>query len=779
MTESSRSSALPAFTASWIEPVESADSPAMHRPAYHLASEFVIPSQIASACLRATAHGVYEAFINGSRVGDIELTPGFTAYRKHLQVNAFDVTGLLHVGKNAIGAILSDGWWRGQHGVIREIDAYGSKVSFLAELTIELTDGQQISVSTNNTWCSSPSHILAADLIAGETHDFRRKVPGWCEAGTDRASWDTVIVADYSMDNLCEVLGPPVRRIEELSPVSIAQIAPQRHVVDFGQNSNGWVRLSGLGPVGNEVTMRYGEWINSEGSVTQSNVADAAFSEPRNVSFQTDRVFSAGDNTVFEPRHSTKGFRFVEVEGIDGVLDPKSIVSVVVHTDLQRVGDFECSDERINRLHHAADWSFRGNACEIPTDCPTRERSGWTGDWQIYVETASYLYDVFDWSAKWMRDLAADQFPDGKVTSIVPDPSPGAPVWRGSHGSSGWGDAAVHVPWELYRACARTDMLAAQFESMTQWVEFAARRAEGRRHPLREAQRPNPLPHERFLWDSGWHYGEWLEPGADIETDVASLGNQDHGAVATAYLYRSADQLAQISVLLGKVEEAQRYSELAANVLDAWRAEFINDEGALMPRTQANLCRALSFGLVPDSLRQQTADDLVRLIEEADMHLGTGFLATPMLLPVLADHGHLDTAYSLLFQDTEPSWMYMTNQYSTIWEDWDGIVGDKATHSLNHYSKGAVISFLHQYVAGLTIQEPGYRRVRVAPRPGAGISWSRTHHDVPNGRIGVEWSLKNGVGTITCEIPNGTECDLVLPNGSTYALAAGTHIHTW
>ncbi|MFM9084148.1 MAG: family 78 glycoside hydrolase catalytic domain, partial [Actinomycetota bacterium] len=467
------------------------------------------------------------------------------------------------------------------------------------------------------------------------------------------------------MDVLCEVVGPPVRRVEELQPVAITTVSPGRHVVDFGQNSNGWVRLGGLGPAGTEITLTHGEWLGPDGDVIQDNVANGAFAGPRGLPFQVDRVISAGDDTVFEPRHSTKGFRFVRVEGLPDAPDPASITSIVVHTDLRRTGDFECSDERVNRLHRVADWSFRGNACEIPTDCPTRERSGWTGDWQIYVATASYLYDVVDWSAKWLRDLAADQFPDGKVTSIVPDPSPTAPVWRGSHGSSGWGDAAVHVPWELHLDSGRTDVLAGQFESMCRWVDFAARRAAERRHPSRVEQRPEPLAHEMFLWDSGWHYGEWLEPGADIETDVASLGAQDHGAVATAYLHRSSDELARISALLGRTAEAEKYAELAAHVLDAWRTEFIDSQGNVVPRTQATLCRAVAFGLVPESLRQRTADELVSLIAEADTHLGTGFLATPMLLPVLADKGHLDTAYALLFQDTDPSWMHMSNQYST------------------------------------------------------------------------------------------------------------------
>ena len=744
-----------------------------------MAGEFDLAAQPLSAILRSTAHGVYEAFVNGMRVGDIELTPGFTSYRKNLQVHHFDVTDLVRTGPNVLGSIVSDGWWRGQHGVIREIDAYGSDVAFLAEIHIEMPDGSMVVVGTDPTWKSTRSHVLAADLIAGEIHDQRTVVRGWSEPGTDRTFWDQVKVAAHPIGNLCDVVGPPVRRVGELAPMSVVTLGPRRHVVDFGQNSNGWVRLSGLGREGNEVTVTYGEWTDANGDVTQSNVRDGAFSAARDIPFQTDRVISAGDGTVFEPRHSTKGFRFVRVEGLDEAPTGDSIASIVVHSDLRRVGDFECSDEAVNRLHRAADWSFRGNACEIPTDCPTRERSGWTGDWQIYVGTASYLYDVSDWSAKWLRDLAADQLPDGKVTSIVPDPSPGAPVWRGSHGSSGWGDAAVHVPWEIHLETGRTDILEAQFESMCRWVDFAARRAEGRRHPSRVAARAEPLPHEKFIWDSGWHYGEWLEPGADIETDVAGLAELDHGAVATAYLYRSSSQLGRIAEVLGRAPEVERYLGLAADCLDAWRAEFIDSEGQVMPRTQANLCRSLAFGLVPEELRQKVADDLVQLIEEAGMHLGTGFLSTPMLLPVLADHGHLDTAYALLFQDTEPSWMNMSNQYPTIWEDWDGIKNGKATHSLNHYSKGAVISFLHTHIAGLTRLEPAYRRVRVAPSPGAGITWARTHHDASHGRIAVEWHLDSSTGTVVAEIPPGTECEIVTPDGQMSVVGEGTYTRTW
>jgi alpha-L-rhamnosidase len=810
-----------AWQATWIEPVEPADGPNAHRPAYHLAGDLTVDGTVASAYLHATAHGIYEAFVNGTRVGDMELTPGFTAYRKRLQVHTFDVTNLLTEGLNTLGALLSDGWWRGQHGVIREIDAYGATTAFLAELHVTLTTGETHVFGTNAQWRSTPSHILAADLIAGEVHDLRKCVAGWAAPGTDRALWHPVQTVDHGHETLCALIGPPVRRIQELAAVSVTELSPGHHVVDFGQNSNGWVRLHHLGPAGTTITITYGEALDANGDVTQANVASGAFAAPRDIPFQTDTVISNGDDSFFEARHSTKGFQYVRIEGHHGTLDPASIVSIVVHTDLQSIGGFSCSDERINRLHSVADWSFRGNACEIPTDCPTRERSGWVGDWQIYVGTAAYLYNVTDWSAKWLRDLAADQLPDGRVTSIVPDPSPNAPIWKSTHGSSGWGDAAVHVPWELYLATGRIDMLTDHYEAMRKWVEFAVTSAAKGRHRSRQERDPEPhadltgpnsaslrdpsagpLPtgkpdwepsaHEQFLWDTGWHFGEWLEPGVNMENVLAQLRIDDHGPVATAYLYRSCSQLAAIARLLGDESTADHYSDLATNVRNAWRTEFINADGRVQPQTQANLVRALKFGLIPANLEHQASADLVALVKAADNHLGTGFLATPFLLPVLADHGHLDVAYELLFQDSEPSWLHMSERYSTIWEDWDGMRADgRAVHSLNHYSKGAVISFLHHYVAGLQLVDPGYTRVRIAPHPGGGITHAQTHHDTPQGRIAVSWNLEainheqaptggqNQQGTIKINLPPGTDAELILPDGSTVALTPGEHQATW
>lgn len=775
------------WTGCWIEPAERVDVRSVQRRAYHLAGEFTVPGPFASAVLHATAHGIYEAFLNGDRVGDRELTPGFTAYRKRLQVQTYDVTRLLREGPNALGSLVSDGWWRGQHGIARAVDSYGATTAFLAEVQVSLLSGDTVVFGTGPSWRSTASHVEAADLVAGEVHVMAHRVPGWCEPGTDRSAWDRVGIGAFGHDELCPTVGPPVRRIEELPAVAVTEFGPGRHVVDFGQNSNGWVRLTDLGPPGTRLTITYGECLDSAGDVTQANVKDSPVAAARDMPtpFQTDVVTAAGPGDVFEPRHSTKGFRYVRVEGHPGPLEPASISSVVVHSDLRRIGEFECSDARINRLHRAVEWTLRANACEIPTDCPTRERSGWTGDWQVFVGSAAFLFDVADFSAKWLLDVAAEQRPDGAVLHIVPDPqdmdSATAGLWRDIQGSAGWGDATVHVPWDLYLSTGRTDLLVAQFESMRRWVDFAAARAAAGRHPSRVAQHADPLPHETYLWDSGFHFGEWLEAGRSLSEEITRILTLDHGPVATAYLYRSADELSHIAAILDDADAAQRYAGLAAAVRSAWRTEFLDVNGHVRPATQANLVRGLAFGLVPEVHRTTTACDLVDLIRAAGTHLSTGFLATPFLLPVLADCGHVDVAYELLLQDTPPSWLAMVDRgATTIWEEWEGVHADgTASASLDHYGKGAVITFLHRYVAGLRVDEPGYRRFRVAPHPGGGITSAYARHDSPYGRIEVSWELAGGEGRLDVTVPAATGAGVDLPDGHSETLGPGEHRLTW
>jgi alpha-L-rhamnosidase len=468
----------------------------------------------------------------------------------------------------------------------------------------------------------------------------------------------------------------------------------------------------------------------------------------------------------------------VRIEGHPGELGPDDVRGVVVHSDLRRTGWFTCSDQRVDRFHEAAVWSLRDNACDIPTDCPHRERAGWTGDWQLYVPTAAFLYDVAGFSTKWLRDVAADQWPDGTVAGISPtarSEGRNSPI-AGLNGSAGWGDAAVIVPWELYRAYGDERVLEELWPTMVRWLDRAERMAREQRHPARAARRPEPAPHERFLWDTGFHWGEWLVPGEDIG-DFGAFVAADEGDVATAYLAHSAGLASRIAAVLGREGDADRYAGLAAQVTAAWQAEYLDEDGRLTPGTQANHVRALAFELVPAELRAAVADRLVELVREAGTHLGTGFLATPYLLPVLADTGHLDVAYELLLQDSEPSWLVMVDRgATTVWERWNGVDADGVpTESLNHYSKGAVVSFLHRYAAGIELLEPAHRRFRVRPRPGGGLTHAEAAHESPYGRIESAWEISGDAFRLRVVVPAGTRAEVVLPSGATSSTGPGEH----
>lgn len=771
------------WTASWIESSEQDLPEPGSRPVHLFRRDFTV-SQPVSARLYATAHGIYEAFLNGERVGDLELTPGFTAYRDVLHVQTYDVTDLLRAGENTVGAVVSDGWFRGRTGAMRIANSFGDRTAFLCQLHIRHEDGSTTVLGTDATWTTTPAWFTA-DLMDGQTADLRQVMPGWSAPGYADAAWSKAVTGTGGLyDGFARLTAspaPPVRRIDELTPVSIAHLTSGRQVVDLGQNINGWLRVRV--PPGDHLVLTHGEALGPDGDVTVDHL--------RGVDWQTHEPLSAGQvdqvisgvrtDEVFEPRHTTHGFQYVSVEGASRPITASDVRGVVVHTDLRRTGWFRCSDDRINRLHEAAVWSFRDNACDIPTDCPQRERAGWTGDWMLYMPTAAFLYDVAGFSVKWLRDLAVDQWDDGCLTNFAPDPGGRqvqhlpAEILDQFAGSSGWGDASVIVPWELYLTYADLDVLAEFRPMMARWVDFAAERARTRRHPDRAAQRPEPAPHEEFLWDGGFHWGEWCEPHVDEE----AFRTADHGAVATAYLYRSASRLSHISTMTGHHDDSDRYARLAANALDAWRTEFIADDGSLTPATQATYVRALAFGLVPEDLRAATADRLVTLIRDAGTHVGTGFLATPYLLPVLADTGHLGVAYELLFQDTSPSWLTMIDRgATTIWEHWDGIDEHGTPHaSLNHYSKGAVVSFLHRHTAGIRLREdsPGYRHFEVRPEPGSGLTWAEAEFDSVHGRIASSWRIEDGRFHLTVTVPQGTTATVTLPDGRSFTAGPGKH----
>lgn len=760
----------------WIRIVEDQVPEVGQRPVYLVRREFGIHGVPASASLRASAHGIYTAYLNGVRVGLDELTPGYTEYSVRTQMQSYQVAHLLIEGANALVFELADGWYRGAVGLLQAGDQYGSNVELWAEVVDDEQGNHAPLVSTDGDWRSGPSHILSADLFMGQVEDQNRYNPLAYLTHFDDSGWVKVQECAYQGVLLAQAVEPN-RVVEYLAPKSIRRLGPTVQVVDFGQNLNGWVKLSQLGPKGTRITLTHGEWLDSDGDVTLENlnVNFPIFPHPVDC-HQIDSVISSGEPRVsFEPRYTTHGFQFVRVEGLVEDLEPTAISAAVVHTDLRRIGRFASSDARLNWLQEASVWSFRGNACDVPTDCPTRERSGWTGDWQLYAETAAFLFDVREFNRKFLADVRLNQKPDGMVMNIAPfervstEGIPGA-----SNGSSGWGDVLVQAPLMMYRDYGDTDQLTENFDAMLAWLKFAANLAATGRHPSR-AGAPKK-PNEDYLWDTGYHWGEWMEAG--VEFDFFKFRESDKGLVATSYLYRSARDTGAIAQLLGKPGAIVSWlEELAAGASRAWADEYLNADGTLAVPTQANYARSLAFGLFPDALAANAAAELNRLVVANGYRLATGFLTTPMLLPVLADHGYADTAYRLLFQEQEPSWLAMRDRgATTIWEQWHGVDADGKPHeSLNHYSKGAVITFLHQYLAGLKPLAPAYSRFSVAPVLTPEVDWIQLELMTPNGLIEVEWRRTDKDFTLEVLVPEGTEAEVRLPNGATKLLGGGEH----
>ncbi|MFH9001876.1 family 78 glycoside hydrolase catalytic domain [Streptomyces afghaniensis] len=769
------------WQARWISPAESGDPGYGKRPAHTLATGFEARTGLRSARLYATALGVYEAYVNGERAGTAELSPGSTSYDRTLYAQASDVTAAVREGGNLLEIVLSDGWYRGQVGAFRLPAGWGTVLGARAELHLAYEDGSRQVVRSDETWTSTRSAIVRADLMDGQTTDFR--------AGP--ATAQPVLVDQVEAPAIDWSPAPPVRVVASRPAQSVEQVRDGLWIADFGQNASGRLALSDLGPAGTRTVIEHGEHVGADGDLTTAHLDSVRPGEDPVRFVQRDEVVSAGGGETFEPRHTVHGFRYARIRRDGAPPDPASVTMRVVHTDLRRTGTFACSDDDLNRLHEIADWSFRSNAVDVPTDCPTRERLAWTGDFQVFAPTATRLYDVLGFSRKWLRSVRDDQLPDGRIANFSPDGR------RIKHhlddqfammtGSAGWGDAIVAVPWELYRSYGDRGVLAENWEAMVRWVDWALQTARTARHPSRIERSAEPLPHEQYIWDGSFHWGEWTEPKAKaadgtridpIRTDPVAWFMADKGEIGTAFLYRSTSALAAIAQVLGRTEEAARYAETAERVRDAWRTEFLTPDGRTTGDTQAAYVRALSLGFVPEQLRPAAAARLVELIRAAGTHLGTGFLATGDLLPVLADTGHADVAYELLLQRTAPSWLYMLDHgATTIWEDWEGIDENGDAHdSLNHYSKGAVIRFLHTHTLGLR-QAPesvAWESIEVAPVPHPSLTWARGTHESPQGTIAVEWRTVGDELTLTVDVPPATTARVIFPDGTAETATTGT-----
>ena len=736
------------WQAKWIDPELPHDEEA-RQPASILRRSFQA-EDTGNAILYITCHGLYEARINGRRVGDFVLAPGVDDYKMRLQVQAYTVSDLLRAGENELTVTLGDGWYRGNNGIDGTHNLSGSDLALLCQMEI---DGQTVLISDECWEASQNGPIRRTDMELGEEYDARM------ESATD---WHGVTVRDLGYDNLAPTESVPILE-QERFPGKLIHTPNGETVIDFGQNLAGYTELRVTAKAGQKITLWHGETLDENGNFTQSNYDPG--DRNKNGGIPQKLVFTCKDGqNAYKPHFSIFGFRYAKVETeID--LSDAAFTAIAVYSEMPQTGFFECGNEAVNRLFLNSLWSMRSNFCDIPTDCPTRERAGWTGDAGVFAPTAVFLAQCCPVLRKWLSACRLAQGEDGCIANIAPPNNVTGVIGQLIRGSAGWGDACVLVPWALYEAYGDKTILEENYDMMCRWLDFCGKRAQETRPQNMEN------PWKEYLADQGFHFGEWLEP--DISSMDAMRKNMSQGApeVATAYFFRSASLMNRIAQILDKPDDAKQYAHLAEAARNAYRWQFVK-EGHIISDRQCEYVRPIAFGLLTDDEAQAAADDLNRLVAQNGYHLNTGFLSTPDLCRVLADHGHVDTAYKLLLQEDCPGWLYAVKKgATTIWETWDGVRPDGTVHdSLNHYSYGAISGWLFDGVCGIQYHEG---KLVIAPKPHPSLGHAKAEWHSSVGTIKSGWAYEGNRLSFDISVP--VQAQIRLPNGQEYTVEKGEH----
>jgi alpha-L-rhamnosidase len=730
------------WKAKWIE--LAADT-LRYSPSPQFRKEFELTKTVTSARIYVTSHGFYEIQLNGKKVGDQVLTPGWTSYGKRLQYQVFDVTDMLQKGTNAIGALLGDGWYRGTLAWGNNWAVYGKKLGLLFQLKIIYTDGSESLVTTDETWkVSNDGAIRMNDIYNGETFDATRNLTGWSKPGYNDKNWQNVNIGNYKNDNLIASEGSPVRKIQEIKPVKIFRTPKGKLIVDMGQNMVGWLRLKVSGNKGTVVTLRHAEVMDKFGEFYTTNL--------RAAKCQLTYTLAGTGEEIYEPRFTFMGFRFVEVTGFPGELTTDNLTGVVVHSDMPVTGSFECSNKLINQLQHNIQWGQKGNFVDVPTDCPQRdERLGWTGDAQAFCRTAAFNLNVSSFFTKWLKDIAADQKQGGEVPDVIPDilNKQGA---TSAQPSAGWGDVSVIAPWTMYTVYGDKKFLENQYASMKAWVEYIRKKAG-----------------ESNIWKGGSKYGDWLFYHPPVNNHTEPDGYTEHDFIATAFFAYSTSILSEAAKALGKTDDAKIYSDLFNRIKEVFINEYVTKAGRVGTNSQTSYVLALKFNLLPDDLRSKAAEFLASDIKSRNNHLSTGFLGTPYLCHVLSDNGYTETAYDLLLQESYPSWLYPVKMgATTIWERWDGektdsTFQDPGMNSFNHYAYGAIGDWMYRVSAGIETMGPGYKHIVIQPHPTQKLEYSKASFESSYGTISSGWEKKDGKVIVKVSIPVNTTATIILP----------------
>lgn len=728
------------FTARWISPAEDDNSQERTSPYFRKAFSLPDGKRIQSATAYVTARGMYEAHLNGQRIGDAYLTPGWTSYQDRLQYQTYDVTSMLSGGENAVGVVLGSGWHRGYIGFSDQKNMYGTDVALLFQLDITYEDSSSESIVSDDSWKLAYGPIRNSEIYNGETYDAREEMPGWSAPGFDDQQWQDATERDFSKETLIATYNEPIRKQEEFQPQDIFTTPAGELVVDFGQNLVGWVELSVQGEAGDAITLYHAEVLDKEGNFYTENLRAA---EQKNT-----YILKGGGTETFEPHFTFQGFRYVKVEGFPGELKPENLKAIALYSDMKPTGSFATSNELLNHLQHNIQWGQKGNFLDIPTDCPQRdERLGWTGDAQVFFRTAAYNMDVHNFFTKWMKDLSADQLDNGSVPFVIPNVLGGSAA-----GSAGWADAATIIPWNMYLLYGDERILEEQYSSMRAWVSYIETQSEN------------------YLWNKGFHFGDWLFYSPDDDRD-GRAAITDKYLIAQSFFAHSTQLLINAARVLGKTDDLARYSELLENVKKAYRREYMTPAGRLVSSTQTAYVLALNFDLLPGNLRAQAAERLVENVESYNYHLTTGFLGTPYLCHVLSRFGYEDVAYRLLMQETYPSWLYPVKMgATTIWERWDGIKPDStfqtpSMNSYNHYAYGAIGEWMYENVAGIQASEegPGYKQIVIKPVLGGDLTEGSGELLTYYGRLASAWQSSENSFDQQVTIPVNSRADIFIP----------------
>lgn len=705
------------FSARFIAPVSK------DRQIFTLKKNVAIEKKIAKARLYASALGLYEFYIGGQKAGVLYFAPFWTDYRHTLEYQTYDVTSLLQSGKNELEMIVGKGWYAGALGFAGEKANYGSRTAGMAELHVWYADGSKEVICTDETWKASTCFIEDSEFYYGEKQDY-----------TFQTEEDDVRSVEIGKIHLVGQRNEPVRCVQEINAVSAFHTPNGEYVLDFGQNLVGFVCLKVNGGRGECLKVRHAEILDENGNFYTANLRTAK---------SEDEYILAGGEQVLRPHFTSHGFRYVQIIGQE--IPKEDAVALVLHSDMQPTGKFECSDKRINKLQSNIVWGQRGNFVDVPTDCPQRdERLGWTGDANVFFRTAAFNYDVSRFFEKWLQDLMTEQYEDGNVPHVIPN------TMGKQDGAALWCDCATMIPWNKYLVYGNTRDLNEQFLSMKRWADYIYSKCG-----------------ENGLWQSGFQYGDWL--ALDSGNAESRTGATDKYFVANVFYYVTTDIVARAAKELNDMDSFDEYWERKNRILNAIRREYITSTGRLVSETQTACALALYFDIVPQKHRKRVVAALKNNLAENKNHLNTGFAGTPFLLFALSENGLHDVATQLLFNDDYPSWLYeVKHGATTIWERWNGILPDgkpydPAMNSFNHYSYGAVGDFLYRKVAGIDCLKPGYKKISIRPTLTKGLEHVRAELETVYGKIVSEYACKNGKIRVCVEIPCNTQAEIVLP----------------